>query len=108
MTSLVLSVLVASAAAFALALLSAVAGFGGGVVLLPVFTVLFGLRVAVPMLTLTQLSSNGSRAWLNRSELRRPLIGWFTPSVPFPAPSPAGCFSRTLRSPHSSACPGAF
>jgi uncharacterized protein len=57
--------------------LSAVAGFGGGVLLLPVFTALFGLRVAVPMLTLTQLSSNGSRVWLNRRELRRPLIGWF-------------------------------
>jgi uncharacterized protein len=77
MTSLVLSVLVA-AAAFALALLSAVAGFGGGVLLLPVFTVLFGLRVAVPMLTLTQLSSNGSRAWLNCRELRWLLIGWFS------------------------------
>ncbi len=67
----------ASAAAFGLALLSAVAGFGGGVLLLPVFTALFGLRVAVPMLTLTQLSSNGARAWLNRHDLRWPLIGWF-------------------------------
>jgi uncharacterized membrane protein YfcA len=75
---------VASVAAFGLALLSAVAGFGGGVLLLPVFTVLFGLRVAVPMLTLTQLSSNGFRAWLNRRELRRPLIGWFAlGAVPF-------------------------
>ncbi|WP_246486435.1 sulfite exporter TauE/SafE family protein [Kribbella qitaiheensis] len=68
---------VASAAAFGLAALSAVAGFGGGVLLLPVFTALFGLRVAVPMLTLTQLSSNSSRGWLNRRELRWPLIGWF-------------------------------
>lgn len=67
----------ASAAAFALAVLSAVAGFGGGVLLLPVFTALFGLRVAVPMLTLTQLSSNASRVWLNRQDLRWPLIGWF-------------------------------
>jgi uncharacterized membrane protein YfcA len=71
------ALLVASAAAFALAALSAVAGFGGGVLLLPVFTALFGLRAAVPMLTLTQLSSNGSRVWLNRRELRWPLIGWF-------------------------------
>lgn len=69
--------LAASAAAFAPALLSAVAGFGVGVLLLPVFTVLFGLRVAAPMLTLNQLSSNGSRVWLNRGELRWPLIGWF-------------------------------
>jgi len=67
----------ASVAAFVLALLSAVAGFGGGVLLLPVFTVLFGLRVAVPMLTLTQLSSNGSRLWLNRRDVRWRLVGWF-------------------------------
>lgn len=67
----------ACAAAFALAWLSAVAGFGGGVLLLPVFTGLFGLRMAVPMLTLTQLASNGSRAWLNRRELNRSMIGRF-------------------------------
>jgi uncharacterized membrane protein YfcA len=45
--------------------------------MLPAFTVLFGLRVAVPMLTLTQLSSNGSQVRLDRRDLRRPLIGWF-------------------------------
>lgn len=78
MCDLLLTLLAASAAAFALAALSAVAGFGGGVLLLPVFTALFGLRFAVPMLTLTQLSSNGSRVWLNRDELRWPLVGWFT------------------------------
>lgn len=84
MTSLLLTVVGASVAAFGLALLSAVAGFGGGVLLLPVFTVLFGLRVAVPMLTLTQLSSNGSRVWLNRRDLRWPLVGWFAlGAVPF-------------------------
>ncbi|WP_410790013.1 sulfite exporter TauE/SafE family protein [Kribbella sp. C-35] len=77
MTGLLLTLLVASAAAFGLALLSAVAGFGGGVLLLPVFTILFGLRAAVPMLTLTQLSSNGSRVWLNRHELRGSIIAWF-------------------------------
>ncbi|WP_436535727.1 sulfite exporter TauE/SafE family protein [Actinoplanes sp. HUAS TT8] len=73
----VLTLLTASAAAFLLAMLSAVAGFGGGVLLLPVFTALFGLRFAVPVLTLTQLSSNGSRTWLNRPEIRWPLVGWF-------------------------------
>jgi uncharacterized protein len=77
-------VLLASAAAFGLAVLSAVAGFGGGVLLLPVFTALFGLRVAVPMLTLTQLSSNGSRVWFNRREVRWSLVGWFAlGAVPF-------------------------
>ena len=72
-----MTLVVACAAAFVLALLSAVAGFGGGALLLPLFTALFGLRAAVPMLTLAQLSSNGSRAWLNRRELRWPLVGWF-------------------------------
>ncbi|WP_030435501.1 sulfite exporter TauE/SafE family protein [Actinoplanes subtropicus] len=95
---------VASVAAFGLALVSAVAGFGGGVLLLPVFTVLFGLRVAVPMLTLTQLSSNGFRAWLNRRELRWSLIGWFAlGAVPFAvagglllAHAPLGALKRVL------------
>ncbi|MFI1992920.1 TSUP family transporter [Actinoplanes sp. NPDC020271] len=77
MTGTLTTVGPASAAAFALAWLSAVARFGGGVLLLPVFTGLFGLRAAVPMLTLTQLASNGSRAWLNRGELRRGIIGRF-------------------------------
>jgi len=73
----IVTLAVASAGTFALAVLSAVAGFGGGVLLLPVFTALFGLRVAVPILTLTQLSSNGSRVWLNRRDVRWPLVGWF-------------------------------
>ncbi|MFC0505060.1 sulfite exporter TauE/SafE family protein [Micromonospora costi] len=68
---------VASVATFLLAWLSAVAGFGGGVLLLPVFTALFGLRAAVPVLTLAQLSSNGSRVWLNRHDLNRPIMGRF-------------------------------
>jgi uncharacterized membrane protein YfcA len=77
LTSAIPALLAASVAAFGLALMSALAGFGGGVLLLPVFTALFGLRAAVPMLTLTQLSSNGSRVWLNRRELRWPIIGCF-------------------------------
>ena len=75
---------VAAISAFMLAVLSAVAGFGGGVLLLPVFTALFGLRVAVPVLTLTQLSSNASRVWLNRRDLRWGIIGRFAAgAVPF-------------------------
>ncbi|WP_380161917.1 sulfite exporter TauE/SafE family protein [Kineococcus sp. R86509] len=73
----VLPLMVAALAAFALAVVSAVAGFGGGVLLLPVFTALFGLQVAVPMLTLAQVASNASRLWLNRRELVWLLIGWF-------------------------------
>jgi uncharacterized membrane protein YfcA len=71
------TVAVAMVASFVLALVSAVAGFGGGVALLPVFVALFGLRVAVPVLTLTQLVSNGSRVALNRHGVDAPLVGWF-------------------------------
>lgn len=71
------TLLAAAVGAYLLALLSAVAGFGGGVLLLPVFTALFGLRAAVPMLTLTQLSSNAARVWFNRRELRWRLVNWF-------------------------------
>jgi uncharacterized membrane protein YfcA len=69
--------LVAALAAFALAVLSSVSGFGGGVLLLPVFTALFGLRAAIPILTVTALASNGGRVWFNRREIRWPLVGWF-------------------------------
>ena len=47
-------------------------------------TTLFGLRAAVPVLTLTQLASNGSRAWLNRGHLHWPIVGRFAlGAVPF-------------------------
>ena len=71
------ALLVAALAAGALAWLSAVAGFGGAVLLLPVFTALFGLRVAVPVLTLTQIASNGGRVWFNRRDINWRLVGWF-------------------------------
>jgi uncharacterized membrane protein YfcA len=98
------ALLLGSAAAFALATLSAVAGFGGGVLLLPVFTALFGLRAAVPMLTLAQVSSNAFRVWLNRADLRWRLVGWFASgAVPFAvagglllAHAPLGALQRLL------------
>jgi hypothetical protein len=43
-----------------------------------VFTGLFGLRVAVPMLTLTQIASNGGRVWFNRRHLQWRIIAWFS------------------------------
>jgi uncharacterized membrane protein YfcA len=75
---LLMGLLIASGAAFVLAILSAVAGFGGGVLALPVFTSLFGIRVAIPVLTIAQLASNGGRVWFNREQLRWPLIARFS------------------------------
>jgi uncharacterized membrane protein YfcA len=67
---LVLGALVAS-------VLSAVAGFGGAVVLLPVLTLVFGVRDAVPILTVAQLVGNASRVWFNRREVCWPVVDWF-------------------------------
>jgi uncharacterized protein len=64
-------------ASFGTALLSAIAGFGGGVLLLPVFVAVFGARDAVAVLTVAQLASNGSRVWFNRHEVDRRLVRIF-------------------------------
>ena len=64
-------------AAFAASTLAAVTGFGGAAVLLPALVALFGVRDAIPILTVAQLVGNGSRVWLNRHELALPVVGWF-------------------------------
>src|SRR5271167_4899384 len=57
--------------------LAAVTGFGGAAVLLPVLVAAFGVREAVPILTVAQLIGNGSRVWFNRHELDWGVIKWF-------------------------------
>ena len=63
--------------AFVAAMLAAVTGFGGAAVLLPMLVVVFGVREAVPILTVAQLIGNGSRVWFNRRELDLRVVGWF-------------------------------
>lgn len=53
------------AGAMAASAVAAVAGFGGAVLLLPVLVWVFGVRDAVPILTIAQLVGNGSRVWFN-------------------------------------------
>jgi uncharacterized membrane protein YfcA len=69
--------LLVAVAIFAAAL-AAVTGFGGAAVLLPVLVAVFGVREAIPILTVAQLIGNGSRVWFNRRELDWRVIGWFT------------------------------
>lgn len=70
--------------AFVAAALAAVAGFGGAAVLLPILVAGFGVREAIPILTVAQLMGNGSRVWFNRRDLALPVAGWFAlGSVPF-------------------------
>lgn len=61
----------------AASVLSAVTGFGGAAILLPVLVAVFGVRDAVPILTVAQLLGNASRAWFNRREVVWPVVGWF-------------------------------
>lgn len=58
-------------------MLAAVAGFGSAVVLLPVLVWVFGVRDAVPILTVVQIVGNGSRVLFNRREVVLPVVGWF-------------------------------
>lgn len=71
-------ILIVTLAAFGTAMLSAIAGFGGATLLLPVFVAVFGVRDAIPILTITQLASNGSRVWLNQRDIVLPVVGWFS------------------------------
>lgn len=59
------------------ATLAAVTGFGGAAVLLPVLVLAFGVRAAVPILTVAQLIGNASRVWFNRHELNYRVVAWF-------------------------------
>ena len=68
--SLVLVALVAS-------ILSAVTGFGGAGILLPVLVWVFGVRDAVPILTVVQVVGNLARVYFNRHELVWSVTGWF-------------------------------
>ena len=63
--------------ALAASTLAAVTGFGGAAVLLPVLVAAFGMREAVPILTVAQLIGNGSRVWFNRKELDWRVVLWF-------------------------------
>lgn len=71
------SILLVLPVAFAAATLAGVTGFGGAAVLLPVLVVVFGVRDAVPILTVAQLIGNGSRVWFNRRELDWRVVGCF-------------------------------
>jgi uncharacterized membrane protein YfcA len=63
--------------AFAAAMLAAVTGFGGAAVLLPMLVFVFGVREAIPILTVAQLIGNASRVWFNRHELDWKVVAWF-------------------------------
>lgn len=56
-------------AALAGSIVGGVAGFGGGLILLPVVAWVVGVRAASPVLTVTMLIGNLSRIWWSRHDL---------------------------------------
>ena len=57
--------------------LAGTTGFGGAAVLLPVLVHFFGIRDAIPILTVAQLIGNGSRVWFHLAEVNWRVVGWF-------------------------------
>lgn len=57
--------------------LAAISGFGGAAIMLPVLVWAFGVRDAVPLLTVAQLMGNVSRVLFNRTELSLSVVKWF-------------------------------
>ena len=84
--------------------LAAVAGFGGAAIMLPVLIWAFGVRDAIPILTVSQLLGNLSRVWFNRGEVEGHVVQWFAlGAVPAAvvggvifATAPASALSRLL------------
>jgi uncharacterized membrane protein YfcA len=58
-------------------IIGGVAGFGAGVLLLPVAAWTLGIRMAIPVLTITMMLGNISRIWWSRGEIDRRVAGRF-------------------------------
>ena len=64
--------------------LSGAAGFGGGVLILPVLVWFYGPDVAVPVVAILQLFGTTSRVWINREFMNWKVAAWFAAgSTPF-------------------------
>ncbi|MEM1331882.1 MAG: sulfite exporter TauE/SafE family protein [Actinomycetota bacterium] len=63
-------------AAVTTSILSAVAGLGGGVILLAVIAQFVAPTVAIPIQGAIQLASNSSRAWFLRDDVSWAPVGW--------------------------------
>jgi len=71
-------------AALIASIVAAIAGTGGGIILLPVLVAVFGVREAVPMYAVAQLIGNLSRVALNRQLVQFPVVFWFcVGAIPF-------------------------
>lgn len=63
--------------AFGASVVASVAGYGAAIILTPFLVQAYGVRDTVPILAVTMLLGNLSRAWWNRDELQKPVAAWF-------------------------------
>lgn len=57
--------------------LAGTTGFGGAAVLLPILVHHFGVREAIPILTVAQMVGNSSRAWFHRRAISWRIVGGY-------------------------------
>ena len=76
LTDLVVPAVVVAAALLA-STLAAVAGFGGAAIMLPLLVWAYGIRDAVPILTVAQLMGNLARVFFNWNEISLRVVRWF-------------------------------
>jgi uncharacterized membrane protein YfcA len=65
------------AGAFGASIVGGVAGFGAGIVLLPLVAWVVGFKAAVPVLTVTMFIGNLSRLWWSRRDVDLGVVGAF-------------------------------
>lgn len=73
------------ALSFLAAIISAITGFGGGMMFLPFLTAAVGPSRAVPILTVMLLIATVSRAFVNRGHLKWRIVGWYALGTSFGA-----------------------
>lgn len=69
--------LVLGAAALIASTVGGVAGFGTGVIMVPVIAWTLGIKAAVPILTVAMLLGNGARVWFSRRDIQGRVVAAF-------------------------------
>jgi hypothetical protein len=73
-----LQILILSCGSLLGSTLAGITGFGGAAVLLPLLVTYFGVKDAIPILTVAQLIGNGSRVYLHRHTLNLKVVIYFS------------------------------
>ncbi len=79
------AIILVTLSAIATSIISAIAGMGGGILLLTIMTFFFPYHALVPVHGIVQIVSNCSRAFLLRSHINKKMFYIFTLGVPFGA-----------------------